>query len=144
MKTEPHNRTFLGLSAAAVIAMIVWTAFPPARRAEASGGGAPPPAAGSVLTKVDALVVNLNDEDEVHYLKSSLELEVDSSKVDTITARMAVIRNELILHLSSLNYLDVRGEKAKSELLEKIKGRLNKALGSDMVQHVYFTELVVQ
>lgn len=121
-----------------------WLSAPPTKVAEASGGAAPA-ADGAPLVKIEPIVVNLSDEDEVHYLKSSLELEVATAKDgEAISGRMAAVRNELILLLSSLTSEGVRGEKAKVELLHKIELRVNKVLGRDVVQHVFFTELVVQ
>ncbi|MCC6812201.1 MAG: flagellar basal body-associated FliL family protein [Deltaproteobacteria bacterium] len=110
--------------------------------ASASGGGG---TSGSPLVKIEPIVVNLNDEDEVHYLKSAIELEVENGSDGTLIGeRMAVVRNELILLLSSLSSEALRGEKAKVELLHKIEQRLNKVIGKELVKHVYFTELVVQ
>lgn len=123
----------------------VWLSAPPMRHAAASGGAAPAGKEGAPLVKIEPVVVNLNDEDEVHYLKSALELETENqADAALIGERMAIVRNELILLLSSLSSDGVRGEKPKIELLHKIEQRLNKALGKEVVHRVYFTELVVQ
>ncbi len=122
----------------------VWYSAPQTKRAEAANGNAQG-GDGAPLVKIEPIVVNLSDEDEVHYLKCSLELEVTTAKDgEAIVARSSAVRNELILLLSSLTSESVRGEKAKIELLNKVAQRINKVLGRDVVQHVFFTELVVQ
>lgn len=142
MKTHFSSRFFGVLILLATVA--VYLNLPPTRTAQASGGGE---AAGSdqPLVKVEPVVVNLNDDDEVHYLKSSLELEVGDSKDAALLAgKTAVIRHELILLFSSLRSADLRGEKSKLDLVHKAEQRLNRALGKEAIRHIYFTELVVQ
>lgn len=130
------------LMACFFVAALAW--LPPPQPALASGGGEAAPTE-VPFVKLEPVVVNLNDDDEVHYLKCSMEFEVGATKdAEAITKQMAVVRNELILLLSSLRTTDLRGEKSKQDLLRKIEQRLNRTLGHERIKHTYFTELVVQ
>jgi flagellar protein FliL len=146
MKKNP--RSILAIVIIAAAAFLIARIPPSQNTAEANDGAAPPPAASGdslSLVKLEPIVVNLNDEEETHYLKCALELQVPTSKdVDVLTARASIIRNELILLFSSLTFADTRGEKAKVELLNRIVTRVNRALGEERVKKVYFTDFVVQ
>jgi len=145
------TRSSLAIAAVAVatffIAHFSGTTFPPGLHT-AEANEAPPAAAAGDLTpmmKLESLVVNLNDEEETHYLKCALELQVGTAKeAEALTARVGIIRNELILLYSSLTFPDTRGEKAKLELLKNTVVRLNHALGNDSIKKAYFTDFVVQ
>ena len=128
-----------------MVVALTWYAVPRPKAAQASGGAAPAAADVAPLIKVEPIVVNMADEEETHYLKCSLELEANNAKdAELINSRMALVRNELILFLSSHTSDSLRGEKPKAELLAKVMTRLNKALGQELVRRVFFTELVIQ
>lgn len=95
--------------------------------------------------KMDGIVVNLHEEEEMHYLKTSMELEAsDVKQIEKIQAKIPSLRHETILFLSSLAVADTQGEKSKIDVQSKLVARLNKVLAADLIGNVFFTEFVVQ
>ncbi len=65
-----------------------------------------------------------------------------------VTAHMPVIRNSIVLLLSSLSMEDVAGiegkEKLRAQVLAKIREILQERTGKPGVDEVYFTSFVIQ
>jgi len=96
-----------------------------------------------------AFVVNFNDGKSIRYLQLSIEvMTYDELVVEDIKIHMPVIRNNLIMMLSNLNYeiiSTVAGKrKLQDEALTEIKSILLDKTGKEGVEEVYFTGFVMQ
>jgi len=96
-----------------------------------------------------AFVVNFNDGKSIRYLQVTLEIMTyDSHVVEDVERHMPVIRNNLIMMFSSLNYEvlnTVAGKrKLQDEALSEIQSILLDKSGKEGVDEVYFTSFVMQ
>jgi len=96
-----------------------------------------------------AFVVNFNDGKSIRYLQLTLEIMTyNALVVDDVEKHMPVIRNNLIMMLSNLNYEvinTVAGKrKLQDEALTEIKSILLEKTGKEGVEEVYFTGFVMQ
>lgn len=133
--------TLIGVIILAGVGFVEWRSG-----AQSATAGEKEPAKDVIeMVKLDNIVVNLYDEDEVHYLKCSIELEPANTKASEFAVqRAAIVRNDALLYLSSLTVADTPGEKLKIDIQNKLVSRVNKALGQDAIKHAYFVEFVVQ
>lgn len=97
----------------------------------------------------EPLVVNLRgtaaDPDSARYLKITVQLEVknDEAKVE-VEKSLVPIRSRLLVLFTGLTLEDATRPGAVEQLQERAKQIVNELLGADQVEHVYFTEFVVQ
>ena len=96
-----------------------------------------------------AFVVNFNDGKNIRYLQLTMEvMTYNSAVVEDLKKHMPVIRNNLIMMLSNLNYEvinTVAGKrKLQDEALTEIKSILKEKTGREGVEEVYFTGFVMQ
>lgn len=99
---------------------------------------------GPVMDMPD-FVVNIQSEEGSAYLKVKLSLElVAETATDPINKAMPVLRNEVLMYLSSLSVAEVRTAQQKQEIQNKLKEALNKRLKAELIRNVYFTEFVTQ
>ena len=88
--------------------------------------------------------MNLNDPEEMHYLKCTVALETASplaaKKVET---QVVPIRNAIILFLSNLTVAETRGSANKEHIQGTIAQRIEQITGP-AVKKAYLTEFVVQ
>jgi flagellar FliL protein len=129
------------------------TATPEAHGAEAKpqeqGGekhAAPKTEAGTgAILDLDPFIVNLADTPEIRYLKVTIKLELTSEDhTEEVNARMAQIRDSLLILLSSKEYASIRTVEGKLELRDEILQRLNTILKKGVVRTAYFTDFVAQ
>jgi flagellar FliL protein len=94
---------------------------------------------------LDPFVVNLRDEGQSRYLKTSFELELDKQETAAeLEEKKKAVRDTVLRYLSNLTVTDTLGEEAKDRITAGILGRLEKTLGAGKVQQLYFTEFVIQ
>jgi flagellar FliL protein len=101
-------------------------------------------AAGPQLIALDPFIVNLMNATATRYLKVTINMDVDASAVDEITAKTAQVRDTIIILLSSKSYNDVGTVTGKYQLRDEIVARVNMLLETGKVNSVYFTEFVIQ
>jgi len=90
-------------------------------------------------------LVNIGDEEENRFLKTTLTLELDNDDVkDELDKRLAQIRDIILLHLSTKRFADVRTVDGKYILREELLDQLNNILITGKIKNVYFTEFIVQ
>ncbi len=95
--------------------------------------------------KFSPLIINLNEENGRHYLKTTIVLELDDKKwTDPIQTRMSLFTDTIILTVSEKKLEDLRRgdfkERLKEELLEKFNGHL----GQKGIRQIYFDEFLFQ
>lgn len=97
------------------------------------------------LVELPTILVNLADPLGRRYLKISIEIEVKGKNPGAIVEKkMPMIKDALILLLSSKTYDDLASLQKKYELKMEIAQRLNQIFGKPLVTRVFFTEFLVQ
>lgn len=117
-------------------------------KAEAGGhggeAGGKEGAAGNMYP-LEPFIVNIYDGQELRYLKVKIEMEMVGAGVKPeIDARLAPIRDSILVLLSSKTLQDVQDVQGKNQLKEEIMGAINKTIPPGKVDKVYFTDFVVQ
>jgi flagellar protein FliL len=114
------------------------------------GGGAAPVMRASgegpgPIIEMDNFVVNIQSDEGSKYLKAAIVVELgDSSVQDIFSQWKPLVRNEVLVFLSSLEVAETITVKQKRLVENRLKGIINKRVGSDIVVGVYFTEFVTQ
>jgi flagellar basal body-associated protein FliL len=105
---------------------------------------APAPLVGPIAS-LDPFVVNLRDEGQSRYLKTTFELELDNDKtLAQLTDSKRAIRDDILRFLSSLTVVETLGEDGKQRIQDGILARLDKQLGQSRVKKFYFIDFVIQ
>jgi flagellar FliL protein len=98
-----------------------------------------------VMFDLDPFIVNLADQPEIRYLKIVVKLEVDNETVATdLSARVAQVRDTVLVLLSSKDVNSVRTPQGKFQLRDEITQRVNGLLSKPGIRAAYFTDFVVQ
>ena len=94
---------------------------------------------------LEPFVVNVSGEGYPRYLKLKIELETDGPEaVEDLDARLAQVRDTIILMLSSKRLADISDFEGKALLKDDLRDRINGLLEHGQVEQVLFTEFVVQ
>lgn len=97
------------------------------------------------VAHIGTFTINLNEPGHPRYLKTMLDVEVDSSRAkDEVKARTPQIRDIVISFLSSLNLDRTRGAKAKVEIRRNLTKRINAVMTAGEVRRVFLVEFVTQ
>lgn len=94
-------------------------------------------------------VVNFQDQSQVRFLQISMEVSTrDPEVVGDIKKHMPVIRNNIVLLLSSQSYSGINTregkEKLRTDTLAEIHKILTERTGKPGIDDVYFTSFVMQ
>lgn len=112
-------------------------AAPKATRAIGAGPGP--------IIQQDNFVVNIQSDEGAKYLKAALAIElVDPSVQEEFNKWDKLVRNEILIYLSSLEVAETITAKQKRIIENRMKDILNKRIGAEIVSGVYFTEFVTQ
>jgi len=115
----------------------------PAGGAPAAGAAAGGPAAN--IFPLEPFIVNIYDGQELRYLKVKVELEMVGPAVKgELEARLAPIRDAILVLLSAKTLQDVQDVQGKNGLKDEILGAINKHIPPGKIAKVYFTDFVVQ
>ena len=119
--------------------------------AKAEGGGAHGGAAGGKegaatnIYPLEPFIVNIYDGQELRYLKVRVELEMVGQGVKPeLDARLAPIRDAILVLLSTKTLQEVQDIQGKNQLKDEILAAVNKQITSGKIAKVYFTDFVVQ
>lgn len=95
--------------------------------------------------KLSPLIINLNEENGRHYLKTTIVLEVEDKKwVERIQPRMSVFTDMVILIISDKTLEDMRSNDFKERLREELLTTFNEHLGQRGIRQIYFDEFLFQ
>jgi flagellar protein FliL len=98
-----------------------------------------------LMFPLETFTVNLLSESGRRYLKCEMNLEMGGKELSPeLEEKKAVFRDIIIRILSSKSLEEISTIKGKEKLKEEIVGEINKRLKDGKVQHVYFTDFVVQ
>jgi flagellar protein FliL len=110
---------------------------------EAGGGHAP--AERGPIVPLESIITNMADAEETHFLKVTVQLEArDEVAQLLVEGALVPIRDRVLLRLSSLTLVETQGAEKKRALQTELLAMVNDELGAHHVNHVYFTEFVVQ
>lgn len=101
----------------------------------------------SIVYPLQAFIVNLADSKGIgkRYLKLTMEIEVNGPEQKALVDRkVPQLRDTVLLMLSSRTIAEITSMEAKLELKQILLARMNRAVGENIIQRVYFTEFVVQ
>jgi len=95
--------------------------------------------------KFSPLVINLNEENGRHYLKTTIVLELDEKKwAEKIQPRMSVFTDAVILIVSEKSLEDMKANDFKERLKEELLENFNRHLGQKGIRRIYFDEFLFQ
>lgn len=98
-----------------------------------------------IMLPLDQFIVNLLSENGGRFLKTSMNLELNSETlIPEIDKKKPLIRDIIIRLLSSKTYEEVSTSKGKERLKDEIVGKLNEVLTDGSIRNLYFTDFVVQ
>jgi len=106
-----------------------------------AAGGAP---GVSSMYPLEPFIVNIYDGQELRYLKVKVEIEMSAAVKGELDARLAPIRDAILILLSAKTLQDIQDVQGKNQLKEEIMTALNKILPPGKISKVYFTDFVVQ
>ena len=93
--------------------------------AQASAPTTRPP----VFMNLEPFTVNLREEEGEHYLQTSIVFQVaDEKAVETMKAYLPVIRNRILLLLSSKRPSDLASPAGKAQLVEEVTGAVRESI----------------
>jgi len=110
-------------------------------------GGGKEGAAGAAsnIYPLEPFIVNIYDGQELRYLKVKIEMEMVGTGVKSeIDARVAPIRDSILVLLSSKTLQDIQDVQGKNQLKDEIMGAINKNIPPGKIAKIYFTDFVVQ
>ena len=97
------------------------------------------------IFKLEPFVVNLVDNRSNRYLKTTIQLELDSEEVlPELERRQPQIQDIILALLTSKTPKELQALEGKFRLREELLSRLNALLVNGTVKRVYFTEFVIQ
>ncbi len=102
------------------------------------------------LVEFPTVVVNLNEPQQKRFFRTSFTLKIDEANIDTFhrsrSARMPVLKDWLIGHLSERTVESFAEKNAQDELKVEIVRSFNDLLGADdePIKTVFFSEFCVQ
>ena len=101
----------------------------------------------SIVYPLESFIVNLADKKGIgkRYLKLTMEIEVNGLEQRALVDHKGPqLRDAVLLMLSSRTIAEITSMEAKLELKQILLVRMNRAVGENVIQRVYFTEFVVQ
>jgi len=108
------------------------------------GGGKEGAAAASNIYPLEPFIVNIYDGQELRYLKVKVEMEMAGAVKGDLDARLAPMRDAILVLLSSKTLQDLQDLQGKNQLKEEILVAINKIITPAKIAKVYFTDFVVQ
>ncbi len=97
----------------------------------------------------DPLIVNFVENNQIRYLQVKMEvMTYDETMPDKIKEHLPLIRNNLLMMLSDLDYETISSftgkQKIRDEALAEIQSIMRDQLGDKIVEELYFTSFVMQ
>jgi len=98
-----------------------------------------------ILYPLDTFTVNLKSDAGRRYLKTTMSLELDNSKLSLeLDAKSPVIRDRVIRILTSKTLEEISSKRGKQKVSDQIMDTLNAMISDGTIQGIYFTEFVIQ
>jgi flagellar FliL protein len=110
----------------------------------AAAGGKEGAAGTSNMYPLEPFIVNIYDGQELRYLKVKVEMEMAGAVKGDLDARLAPMRDAILVLLSSKTLQDIQDLQGKNQIKEEILVAINKIISPAKIGKVYFTDFVVQ
>lgn len=98
--------------------------------------------------KPNFVVNHVGDETRLKYIKTSISIRTDMSKKELIEANMPLVRDALVMFLSSRTTEQVTGaiarEKTREEAAVAVNSALKEETGAEPVKDILFASFVTQ
>ena len=90
-------------------------------------------------------VVNIISDQETHYVKSALTIELTNEQAkDEMNRRMPQVRDAILLLVSNKTFEELRDLQGKKQLKAELLSKINALMQTGQAKSIYFTEFVVQ
>lgn len=97
------------------------------------------------IYKMDTMIVNLADRGGKRYLRTTLQLELNTPDVlEEIEQRLPQLRDTILMILPAKQYADISTTEGKIALRDELVTKMNAILKKGQIATIYFTEFVVQ
>ncbi|NOQ45305.1 MAG: flagellar basal body protein FliL [Desulfobulbaceae bacterium] len=97
------------------------------------------------MVDIKEFVVNIISEDENHYVKASLTLELNNEEVaEEANKRMPQIRDAVLLLIGNKTFEELQDLQGKKQIKAELKSKINSFLKTGRVKNIYLTNFVVQ
>ena len=112
--------------------------------ADAKAGVAVTNPDGTAITSLGTFTVNLRGSGGGRVLRLEVQVESRGGDTETINGRMARVRDAVITAASDYTWPELEGTDGKTRLRDELLARINGALSPVVIEHIYFTQFVVQ
>ena len=97
------------------------------------------------MFQLEPFIVNIADQADSRFLKACLCIEVASpAAVEKAKAKTGVLRDAIIMIVTSKTYDSISQPEGRAELKEQVKMSAAQILGENFVHDVYITDFIVQ
>jgi len=97
------------------------------------------------MVEIREFIVNIISEEDRHYVKASLTLELNKEEaLEETNKRMPQIRDAILLLVGNKTYEELQDLQGKKQLKAELISKINSFLQSGKVKAIYFTDFVVQ
>lgn len=113
---------------------------------EASAEGAPKkfaPDAAAVIS-LGTFTVNLRGSGGGRVLRLEVQVEAKGKVAEELNVRLAQVRDAVITSASDYTWPELEGTDGKTRLRDELLARVNGTVAPSAVDHIYFTQFVVQ
>jgi flagellar basal body-associated protein FliL len=99
---------------------------------------------GSVITNLGSFTVNLRGSGGGRVLRMEVQLDSNNGTAAVVGARGPQLRDSVITAVSDYTWSELEGVDGKTRLRDELLARLNGIVTPNVVDHLYFTQFVVQ
>ena len=97
------------------------------------------------MVNIDEFIVNIISEENNHYVKASLTIELSSVPAkEEIEKRMPQIRDAILLLTGNKTFEELQDLQGKKQLKAELLSKINAILQTGQARSIYFTDFVVQ
>ena len=97
------------------------------------------------MVEIKEFIVNIISEEDRHYVKASLTLELNKEEaIEETNKRMPQIRDSILLLVGNKTYEELQDLQGKKQLKAELVSKINSFLQNGRVKAIYFTDFVVQ
>lgn len=97
------------------------------------------------IVKLSPLVINLKDESERAYLKTTIALELaKKSQVDEVTKSISLLTDIVILSLGEKRLEELKQAESKEHLKQELLSKMNRHFPPETIKRLYFDEFLYE
>lgn len=97
------------------------------------------------IVNMQAMTVNLKEEDGRHYLRIKIALEVANKKwVEEVQSKMSILNDLVIMVICEKGLIDLKNSGFKDQLKEELLQEMNRYFPSGQLKKIFFEEFLYQ